>query len=230
MKRAHRLIEIATPLALFFQRARFVSRRIGRGLQELQALEATVITGSKIPKTVSELTHSVSVVDETRIDSESYTDVSEILRKLVGVEFTKWWPGTVQLIENEGMTSRNILIVLKVKINVPVPADTRNLLSQLIPRVLRASRSSEDPRPPFTDRIISGVISITTKSGKTKSRNVGGELGSLGWIKVYGSYRDTQSVGEGDLLYSINVSDTERTIPLSTSFLKIGHCKVRSAT
>ncbi len=136
---------------------------------KLAALDEVVVTGSKIPKKAVELTHSVSVINELEIDNQGFTDVTEILRKQVGVEFKQaGGPGQFNYLKLRGLATKNTLVVLDgVKINKPSRGDTGNLLSQLDPKTIESVEILRGPQATlYGANNSAGVIVITTKKGK----------------------------------------------------------------
>ncbi len=173
--------------------------------------EVTVI-GSKIPKKTLELTHSVTVVNEIQIENQAFTDVTEILRQQVGLEFKQTGgPGQFNYLKLRGLSSRNVLIVLDgVKINKPSSGDTGNLLSQLDPKSIERIEILRGPQATlYGANNSAGVIVIITKSGHSSSARVGAEVGSLSWRKAHGSLRNSTAIGSGELAYSLNASNTD---------------------
>ncbi len=181
-------------------------------VQEITTLEKIIVVGSKIPKEAVELTQSVTVINEQDIENGAYTDITEVLRKQVGIEFKQsGGPGQYNYLKLRGLSSSNVLVVIDgVKINKPSSGDTGNLLSQLDPGIIESIEILRGPQATlYGANNSAGVISITTKSGHTPSAKIGGELGSLGWRKQTGSWRDSSDLGQGKFFYSLNASDTD---------------------
>lgn len=177
-----------------------------------ESTEEILVVGSKIPKKVVELTHSVSVVDEEEIENESFTDVTEILRKEVGLEFKQsGGVGQFNYLKLRGLSSKYVLIVVDgVKINKPSSGNTGNLLSQLDPDNIESIEILRGPQATlYGANNSAGVISITTKDGNKPVTQIGAEFGSLNWRKLKGALRNTVSAGNGKVIYSLNISDTD---------------------
>ena len=175
-------------------------------------LNDVVVTGSKIPKKAVELTHSVTVVNEHEIETQAFTDVTEILRKEVGLEFTQvGGPGQFNFLKLRGLSARNVLLVIDgVKINKPSSGDIGNLLSQIDPKTIESIEILRGPQATlYGANNSAGVISIKTKSGHSGNSQLGVEAGSLGWRKIYGSLRDDQQFGDTKLVYSLNASTSD---------------------
>ena len=180
--------------------------------EDATVLHTLTISGSKIPKKAVELTHSVTVVNESQIKEEAYTDVTEILRKQAGIEFKQsGGPGQFNYMKLRGLASKNILVVLDgVKINKPSRGDTGNLLSQLDPDSIERIEILRGPQATlYGANNSAGVIVITTKSGTVSEAKIGVEAGSLGWRKGTLSARDVIATNAGRVNYSFNASDTD---------------------
>ncbi len=176
------------------------------------AIEETIVIGSKIPKKTTELTHSVTVVNEFQIEVEGFTDVTEILRKQVGIEFKQaGGVGQFNYLKMRGLASDNVLVIIDgVKINKASSGNTGNLLSQLDPSTIESIEILRGPQATlYGANTPAGVIVINTKTGHTAATKIGVEAGSLDWFKVFASLRNTVEIGAGDLVYSLNASDTD---------------------
>lgn len=174
--------------------------------------EQIVVTGTKIPTKVSELTHSVTVINEQDISRYAYTDVTEVLRKMPGIEFKHaGGVGQYNYLKMRGLGSSNILIVVDgVKINKASSGDTGNLLSQLDPDTIESLEVLRGPQATlYGANSSAGVIVIKTKSGTSPAANLELESGSKDWRKASLSLRNQVEAGAGKWLYSLNVSDTD---------------------
>lgn len=195
--------------------------------------EEIIVKGTKIPMRVTELTHSVTVVDEIEIRNQAFTDVSEVLRKQAGIEFKQnGGVGQYNYLKMRGLPSADVLVVIDgVKINKPSDGATGNLLSQLDPRTIDSIEILRGPQATlYGANASAGVIVVNTKSGAKPVADIGLELGSQDWRKVSASLRGSNDLGAGTWLYSLNVSDTDsdnvhreeyfedRTIQLKTSY------------
>lgn len=175
-------------------------------------LETIVVTGSKIPKQTVELTHSVTVIDELDIKNQAHFDITEVLRKQVGVEFKQsGGPGQFNYMKLRGLPADNLLVVLDgVKINKGSSGNIGNLLSQLDLKTVESIEILRGPQATlYGGNNSAGVLVINTKSGHEASRSLGFEFGSMDWKKVNGSLRDSTMLGDGELVYSINASNTD---------------------
>ncbi len=175
-------------------------------------LEEVTIGAAKIEKTINEITHSVTVVDELQIENQGFTDVTEVLRQQAGIEFKQvGGPGQFNYLKLRGLGSDNVLVVVDgVTINTASGGNTRNLLSQLDPETIESLEIVRGPQATlYGANATAGVIVIRTKSGKKAEAGVGLEAGSLSWRKASGSLRNNMALGNGDLLYSVNLSKTD---------------------
>lgn len=174
--------------------------------------DEVIVTASKIEKPVNEVTHSVTIVTEAQIESQGFTDITEILRQQAGIEFKQvGGPGQFNYLKLRGLGSENVLVIIDgVTINTASGGNTRNLLSQLDPDVIESLELVRGPQATlYGANSTVGVIVIKTKSGKQAAANVGLELGSLSWRKATGSLRNNVEAGAGDMFYSVNLSKTD---------------------
>lgn len=205
----------------------------GTALGSQPEAEEVVVKGTKIPKSVTEMTHSVTVVDELEIRNQAFTDVTEILRQQAGLEFKQaGGVGQYNYIKLRGLGAGDVLVVIDgVKINRPSGGDTGHLLSQIDPEIIESVEILRGPQATlYGANASAGVIVINTKSGEEASASLGLEAGSQDWRKASASLRGAQAIGQGDWQYSLNLSDTDsdnvhdeeffedRTIQLKTSY------------
>lgn len=175
-------------------------------------LEDVIVTASIIEKPVNEITHSVTVIDEKKIEEQGFTDMTEILRQQAGVEFKQvGGPGQFNYLKLRGLGAANVLVIVDgVKLNTASGGDTRNLLSQLDPDSIESLEIVRGPQATlYGANSTAGVIVIKTKSGKRAHASLGAEVGSLSWRKLTGSLRDGAKLRGGDLFYSLNLSKTD---------------------
>ena len=176
------------------------------------SLPAMVVEASKLEKDAFTMTQSVSVVDEEDIARGAYTDMTEVLRSLPGVEFKQvGGPGQYTYLRMRGFGAGHVLVVVDgVVLNKASSGDIGNLLGQLDPSSISRVEVLRGPQTVlYGANATAGVISITTKRGGEPQLSIGAEAGSLGWKKVKGSWRQTAEVGEGQLSSSVYASKVD---------------------
>lgn len=176
------------------------------------AIDEILVTASKLPTSITELTHSVSIIGEAELTNQNFTDLTEVLRRQAGIEFKQaGGVGGDNYLKLRGMPSRHALIVVDgVKINKPSSGDAGNFLSQIDPFTIEKVEILRGPQATlYGANSTAGVISITTKTAARPEARVSAEAGSLGWQKLSGSYRGNTEVETGRWEYSLNVSTTD---------------------
>ncbi|QIL73816.1 TonB-dependent receptor (plasmid) [Diaphorobacter sp. HDW4B] len=178
-----------------------------RGLSEV------TVEASKLDKDLFTLTQAATIIEQEQIERSGYTDVTEILRSVPGVEFKQvGGPGQFNYIKMRGFGSANVLIVVDgVTMNLPSSGDVGNLLSQLDPSSISRIEVLRGPQTVlYGSNATAGVISITTKRGTTEPRrSISIEGGSLGWKKAKASLQQQFEMGDGKLSTSLFASHTD---------------------
>lgn len=212
-RRSHRARSIDPSCARATAVALCVAAALDAGAQQAPAatpaLDEIVVTSTKLGKSITELTQSVSIVTEQEIAIKAYSDFTEVLRNQAGIEFKQaGGPGQFSYPKMRGFGTSDILVVIDgVKINEPSSGGVGNLLGQIDPASIERVEILRGPQAVlYGANSTAGVISITTKSGNSSGANFGLEAGSLDWRRANASYRGTSEVGDGDLAYSVNVS------------------------
>lgn len=176
------------------------------------AIDEILVTGSKLPTSITEMTHSVSIIGEAELTNQNFTDLTEVLRRQAGIEFKQaGGVGGDNYLKLRGMPSRHALIVVDgVKINKPSSGDTGNFLSQIDPSTIEKVEILRGPQATlYGANSTAGVISITTKSAAKPEARISAEAGSMDWRKLSGSYRGNTEVANGRWEYSLNASTTD---------------------
>ena len=172
-------------------------------------IEEIVVSSTKLEKSLTDLTQSVTIISEEEITLKGYTDFTEIMRGQAGLEFKQaGGPGHFNYPKMRGFSSSAILVVVDgVKINQASSGSVDHLLGQIDPTSIERVEILRGPQAVlYGANSTAGVISITTKSGQRQDAGVQLEAGSLDWARASLSFRDTVEAGEGDLAYSLNLS------------------------
>ena len=184
----------------------------GHADEQPAQMQQMVISSTKLEKKLSHLTQSVTVITADDIESKSYTDFSEVLRAVPGIEFKQaGGPGQFNYIKLRGFSSGNILFVLDgTVLNQGSTGDVRHLIGQLDPNIIEKVEVLRGPQAAlYGSNSTAGVIAITTKSGEYRDLSVAAEAGSLGWKKIKAGVNDSQQLGAGTLRYALNISQTD---------------------
>lgn len=180
--------------------------------QDAQGVEEVVVRSTKLGKSLTELTQSVTILTEEDIELKAYSDFTEVLRHQAGIEFKQaGGPGQFNYPKMRGFGTSDILVVVDgVKINEASSGGVGHLLGQIDPGSIERIEILRGPQAVlYGANSTAGVISITTKSGQTRDGGLSLEAGSLDWRRANFSLRDTVEAGGGDLSYSVNLSKTD---------------------
>jgi len=172
-------------------------------------IEEVLVRSTKLEKSLTDLTQSVTIIGEDEIALKGYTDFTEIMRGQAGLEFRQaGGPGQFNYPKMRGFASSAILIVVDgVKINQASSGSVDHLLGQIDPNIIERVEILRGPQAVlYGANSTAGVISITTKSGQRRDAGVRLEGGSLDWGRAALSVRDSVEAGGGDLTYSVNLS------------------------
>ncbi len=175
-------------------------------------MEEVVVSSTKLEKSLTDLTQSVTIIGEDEIELKGYTDFTEIMRGQAGLEFKQTGgPGQFNYPKMRGFSSSAILVVVDgVKINQASSGSVDHLLGQIDPTSIERVEILRGPQAVlYGANSTAGVISITTKSGARRDAGIQLEAGSLDWARAAVSYRDTTEAGEGDFAYSVNLSSID---------------------
>lgn len=175
-------------------------------------IDEIVVTSTKLGKSLTELTQSVTILTEDDISTKAYSDFTEVLRHQAGIEFKQaGGPGQFNYPIMRGFANTSILVVVDgVKINEASSGGVGHLLGQIDPASIERIEILRGPQAVlYGANSTAGVISITTKSGKEKTGGISMEAGSLAWRRAGVSLRNTVQAGEGDFAYSVNLSKTD---------------------
>ena len=175
-------------------------------------MEEVVVSSTKLEKSLTDLTQSVTIIDEDEIALKGYTDFTEIMRGQAGLEFKQaGGPGQFNYPKMRGFSSSAILVVVDgVKINQASSGSVDSLLGQIDPTSIERVEILRGPQAVlYGANSTAGVISITTKSGQRRDAGIQLEAGSLDWARAALSFRDTVAAGEGDFAYSVNLSSID---------------------
>ncbi|NOZ68760.1 MAG: TonB-dependent receptor [Deferribacteres bacterium] len=202
MKPTRLLYHVITVCILIFA----VSASAG---DDAPSMEEIVVTGTKIEKKAENLTDSVTVITADEIEKNSFTDFTEILRSVPGIEFKQaGGPGQFNYPKMRGFSQGHFLVVIDwIKVNEAMRGGVSNLLGHIDPQIIERIEILRGPQAAiYGSNSTAGVIVITTKKGTEKPEvRAGGEAGSLDWRKAYAS----ASGSAGRLGYSLYTGYTD---------------------
>ncbi len=169
-------------------------------------LPEVMVTSTKIDVPAQYSTQSVTIITEEQIRERNFSDTTEILRQLGGVQFKKaGGPGQFNYPKARGLPSAYFLVVVDgVKINEGLSSGVGNFIGQINPKLIERIEILRGPEADlYGADSVAGVIAITTKGSLLGTQpELGAEYGSLDWKKGYASLRGTQ----GDFGYSLNLA------------------------
>jgi vitamin B12 transporter len=170
--------------------------------------ESVLISASMLNKTIIDNTQAATVVTETQIKQQNFTDLIEVLRQQPGLEFKKAGaPGQFNYIKLRGLSTSILFIIDGVKVNEPSSGNMGYVIGQLDPSVVQRIEILRGPQATtYGADSTAGAIVITTKDGSLKDAHLAGEYGSLEWKKGMAGFRGNTEFGSGTLLYSVNLS------------------------
>ena len=177
------------------------------------ALPTVVIEATKLGKDAFTLTQSATVIDQEDIERGGYTDLTEVLRTVPGMDFKQvGGPGQYNYLKLRGYSNSAVLVVVDgVTMNLPSSGDVGNLLSQFDPSSIARIEILRGPQTVlYGSNATAGVIAITTKRGTAEPQHsVAVEYGSLGWKKGKASFQQANAVGDGKLNTALYLSKTD---------------------
>jgi vitamin B12 transporter len=172
-------------------------------------LPEVMVTSTKIEVPAQYSTQSVTIITEEQIRERNFSDTTEVLRQLGGVQFKKaGGPGQFNYPKARGLPSAYFLVVVDgVKVNEGLSSGVGNFIGQIDPKLIERIEILRGPEADlYGADSVAGVISITTKGALPGTQpELSAEYGSLDWKKGYGSLRGTQ----GDFGYSVNLAYTD---------------------
>lgn len=171
-----------------------------------ESLPEIMVTSTKIDVPAQYSTQSVTIITEEQIRERNFSDTTQILRELGGVQFKQaGGPGQFNYPKARGLPSAYFLVVVDgVKVNEGLSSGVGNFIGQINPKLIERIeilRGAEADL--YGADSVAGVIAITTKGPLPGMQpELGAEYGSLNWKQGYGSLRGTQ----GDFGYSLNLA------------------------
>ena len=173
------------------------------------------ITGTKLGKTPSALTQSVSVITDSDLEDQAFTSLLEALRQQAGIEFKRvGGPGQYGYLKMRGFSTAHVLLVIDgiVIQHDAAPDGIGAILNKIAPESVENIEILRGPQAAiYGANSTAGVIVITTKDGAFHGNalNLGVQVGSLQWSKQTGSARAQHELGSGSLDYAANVSQSK---------------------
>jgi outer membrane cobalamin receptor len=172
------------------------------------AAEEVVVAATLLNSPIESLSQSATVMTERDFAPRHFTDLTELLRTLPGIEFRQAGPpGQFNSPRLRGFSDGILVVIDGIKVIEPVQGGIGNLLGQFDPDIIERIEILRGPQATlYGANSTSGVIAITTKSGSVRNLSLKGEYGSLEWVKGGASWRDYFDVTGGSLGISLNFS------------------------
>ncbi|MCB1470971.1 MAG: TonB-dependent receptor, partial [Rhizobiaceae bacterium] len=150
----------------------------------LDTLPEVTVTSTKIDVPAQYSTQSVTILTEEQIKESNFSDTTEILRQLGGLQFMKaGGPGQFNAPEARGLPSAYFLVVVDgVKVNEGLSSGIGNFLGQIDPKLIERIEILRGPQGQLFGRnAMAGAVQIVTKrpSGEM-SGDVSATVGSYG--------------------------------------------------
>ena len=181
---------------------------------DAKSMDTIVVTATRTETPVDQLGQSVTVIDRSQIEATQLTNVSDLLRQVVGIDFRSNGPhSSTSNVGIRGLSGYHT----KVLVNGIPLQDTAGVQQMPVINDINVNdiERIEVVRGPsstvYGSNALGGVINIITRRGKTKGfkGNVGGEYGSHGRIRTHASGRGV--VGKVDYSLSL-LREVERGI------------------
>ena len=172
------------------------------------ASEEVVVAATLLNSPIESLSQSATVVTERDFAPRHFTDLTELLRTLPGIEFRQAGPpGQFNSPRLRGFSDSILVVIDGIKVVEPTQGSIGNLLGQFDPDIIERIEILRGPQATlYGANSTAGVIAITTKSGSVSNLSLKGEYGSMEWLKGGASWRDFFDVGGGSLGISLNFS------------------------
>jgi vitamin B12 transporter len=173
---------------------------------DADTMSDVIVTSTKIDIPAQFSTQSVTIITEDQIKDGNFSDTTEVLRQLGGIQFKKAGaPGQFNYPKARGLPTAYFLVVVDgVKINEGMSSGVGNFIGQINPKLIERIEILRGPEADlYGADSVAGVISITTKGALSGTHaELGAEYGSLNWKQGYGGFRGTK----GDFGYSVNLA------------------------
>ncbi len=164
--------------------------------ENVTQLAPVVITATRTPIKLSEVTSSVIVINRKQIENSSATTVGELLAEQ-SIGHIQMYPGALTTVSIRGLSADHMGDILRSHILVLLngrPAGTANLAEIDLKNVERIEIIRGPASVQYGSSAMGGIINIITRKGYGKPKlEINGKLGSYdfeeGTISSYGKYK-----------------------------------------
>ncbi|MGI9234076.1 MAG: TonB-dependent receptor plug domain-containing protein [Woeseiaceae bacterium] len=150
---------------------------------EQSNVDLIVVTASRLQRTASELTQSVTVFDRAEIQARQYASVTELLRQVAGINVVQQGArgGVSSVVVRGGESNFTVVLIDGIKVNDPT--NTRGGSYDFSYLDIASVERVEIIRGPMSaiygSDALAGVINIITRS-RTEGAQIQGEVGGHG--------------------------------------------------
>lgn len=171
-------------------------------------VDELVVTATKRPATIGELTQPATIVTNAEILNEAHTSLTDVLRQQPGIQFEQaGGPGQLLYPRLRGFSDSILYTFDGMTLNGGGTGGLNYLLGQVDPTMIGRIEVLRGPHATlYGANSTAGVIALTSKVATDAETNASAEYGSLDWKKGHIGTENLFHIGEGVLNYSLDGS------------------------